>query len=144
MAPQSFDAAVEKARATLESFINGDPGPGTDLWSRGDDIVLNNPFGPPVVGFARVQAERARAAAMFAGGEAPTIDEVARWSSVDAGYVVTIERGQVKRAGGEELVPIAVRVTTVFRREDDGWRMCVRHADNVTVAVSRTNAEPAR
>jgi ketosteroid isomerase-like protein len=132
MAPKTFDAAVELARQNLGSMAKGDAGPSTALWSRRDDVVLANPLGPPIVGFALVAAETARVALMFVGGEPTEFDEVARWASDDLGYVVAIERAHVQRAGSDELVAMDLRVTMIFRREDDGWRVCVRHADRVT------------
>lgn len=138
MAPKTFDAAVEAARSALGSMAKGDSGPTIALWSRRDDVVLANPLGPPIVGFPRVAAETARVASMFVGGESPEFDEIARWASDDLGYVVAIEHARIQRAGSDELVPTDLRVTTVFRREDDGWRLCVRHADRVT-APARPN-----
>ena len=138
MAPKTFDAAVEAGREALGSMAKGDPGPGTALWSQRDDVVLANPLGPPIVGFPLVAAETARVAAMFVGGEPHEFDEITRWSSDDLGYVVAIEHAQVQRAGSDELVPLDLRVTTIFRREDDGWRLCVRHADRVTTPVQPT------
>ncbi len=135
MAPKTFDDAVEAAREALGSGVNGDPGPSTALWSSRDDVVLANPLGPPIVGFARVAAETARVASMFVGGEAPEFDEIARWASDDLGYVVAIEHARVRRVGSHELVPLDLRVTTIFRREDDGWHLCLRHADRVTGPV---------
>lgn len=136
MAPQNFDAAVERARQNLAAMAKGDPGPSTALWSRRDDIVLANPLGPPIVGFSLVAAETARVAAMFVDGEPPEFDEITRWASDDLGYVVAIERALVRRAGTDELVPMALRVTTIFRREDDGWRLCLRHADRITAPAA--------
>lgn len=69
---------------------------------------------------------------MFVGGEPPEFEEIARWPSDDLGYVVAAEHALVRRANSEELVPMTLRVTTIFRREIDGWRLCVRHADRVT------------
>ena len=135
MAPKTFDAAVEAARQAQGSMVNGDSGPSTALWSRSDDVVLANPLGPPIVGFPLVAAETARVASMFVGGESPEspeFDEITRWASDDLGYVVAIEHVQVQRVGSGDLVPMDLRVTTVFRREDDGWRLCLRHADRVT------------
>jgi len=132
MAPTTFDAAVQLARQNLGSMAKGDAGPSTALWSRRDDGVLANPLGPPIVGFALVAAETARVALMFVGGEPTEFDEVARWASDDLGYVVAVEHAHVQRAGSDELVALDLRVTTIFRREDDEWRVCVRHADRVT------------
>ena len=80
-------------------MVNGDAAPTTALWSRRDDVVLANPLGRPILGFAPVAEESARVAAMFVGGEIPEFEEVARWSSDDLGYVVAIEHAQVQRAG---------------------------------------------
>lgn len=132
MVPQTFNEAVEASRQNLAAMVNGDAAPTTALWSRRDDVVLANPLGRPILGFVPVAEESARVAAMFVGGEVPEFEEVARWSSDDLGYVVAIEHAQVQRAGSEGLVPMDLRVTTIFRREPDGWRLCVRHADRVT------------
>lgn len=138
MNPQTFNDAVEAGRMALGSMAKGDAGPSTALWSRRDDVVLANPLGPPIVGFPSVAAETAQVASMFVGGEQPAFDEIVRWSSDDLGYVLAIEHAQVQRAGSDELVTIDLRVTTIFRREDDGWRVCVRHADRIT-GPRRTN-----
>jgi hypothetical protein len=34
-------------------------------------------------------------------------------------------------AGSDELAPVALRTTTNFRREEDGWRTDHRHADPI-------------
>lgn len=113
-------------------MTQGDAAPTIALWSRRDDVVLANPLGPPIVGFASVTAESERVAAMFVGGESTVFDEVVRWVSDDLGYVVAIEHSLVKRVGSNVFVPMDLRVTTIFRLESDGWRLCVRHADRVT------------
>ncbi len=132
MNPQTFNDAVEASRMARGSMAKGDAGPSTALWSQRDDVVLANPLGPPIVGFPLVAAETARVASMFVGGEQPEFDEVVRSASDDLGYVVAIEHAHVQRADSAELVSLDLRVTTIFRREDDGWRVCVRHADRVT------------
>lgn len=138
MAPQTFDAAVEAARQALGAMVTGDSGPSIAMWSRRDDVVLANPLGPPIVGFAPVAAETARVASMFVGRESPEFDEITRWASHDLGYVVAIEHSRVQRVGSDELVCMDLRVTTVFRREDDGWCLCLRHADRVTAPIRLT------
>lgn len=138
MAPQSFEEAVETARRNLGSMARGDAAPTIALLSQRDDVVLANPLGPPIVGFTSVAAEVERVASMFVDGKPTVFDEVARWVSGDVGYVVAIEHSRVKRSGSDEFVPMDLRVTTIFRRESDGWRACVRHADRVPVPPTPT------
>jgi ketosteroid isomerase-like protein len=47
--------------------------------------------------------------------------------------MLSSEGGLVARVGGaEEIAAVAVRVTTVFRREDGVWKVVHRHADPIT------------
>jgi ketosteroid isomerase-like protein len=45
---------------------------------------------------------------------------------------VEVERLRSKVGGREDLAPVELRVTTVFRREDGRWRIVHRHADPIT------------
>ncbi|HTX70324.1 MAG TPA: nuclear transport factor 2 family protein, partial [Thermoleophilia bacterium] len=48
-------------------------------------------------------------------------------SGADLAYETGIERGMVKVAG--ETVTIDQRVTNVYRREPDGWKIVHHHTD---------------
>ena len=38
----------------------------------------------------------------------------------------------MKVGGAAEAAPVALRATTIFRREAGGWRIVHRHADPIT------------
>jgi len=38
----------------------------------------------------------------------------------------------MKFGDSTDMVLVALRVTTIFRREDDGWKLVHRHADPIT------------
>jgi ketosteroid isomerase-like protein len=38
--------------------------------------------------------------------------------------------------GRDELTPVSLRVTSVFRNEDGAWRLVHRHADPITTERS--------
>ncbi len=130
MAARDFDVAIGASHNALGAMARGDNRPTMALWSRRDDAVLANPLGPPVVGWANIDRESARVAGMFAGEADPlAFEEVVRVATPDLGYLVGFERSRVKRAGDGEIVPMALRVTTIFRREEDGWKLVLRFAD---------------
>jgi hypothetical protein len=92
-----FDNAVEAFRQATVSFLNGDPRPAMELYSRRDDVTLANPLGPPRRGPAEVAKAAAEAAAQVSDGSTRRIDEVSRYSTPELGYVVQIEHGAVHR-----------------------------------------------
>jgi ketosteroid isomerase-like protein len=119
---------------SVEAFIQGDPDVQKPLWSRRDDVTLANPFGPPVKGYDAVCGAMDRAAEQIRDGEGYTVDTVSWVETADLAYEVGLERNRSKLAGSAEKVPISLRVTTIFRREDDGWKIVHRHADPTTDA----------
>jgi len=129
MLPRDLDAVIEKYHQGLDVFVKGDPEPVGSLYSRRDDATLANPFGPPVRGWNQVAETTARAAANYREGEATGFDRVSDFATADLAYMVEIERYTSKVGGSEDRTPIALRVTTIFRREENEWRVIHRHAD---------------
>jgi ketosteroid isomerase-like protein len=127
-----FDGAIEAFRQALVPYLKGDPKPATALFSRRDDVTLANPLGPPRRGPAEVDKTAAEAAAQVSDGSILSFEEVSRYSTSDLGYIVQIERAQARLAGSGNMSPIALRVTMIFRREGDTWRIAHRHADPIT------------
>ena len=52
--------------------------------------------------------------------------------TAELAYTVEIERIRTRVGGSDELTPIAIRATTVFRRENGTWRVTHSHGDAVT------------
>ena len=134
MSQSDFDGAVEAYRQALDAFLKGDPKPATAFFSRRDDVTLANPFGLPRLGPAEVDKAIKEAAANFKDGSVRRIEEVSRYNTPDLGYVVQLERAEARLSGSEDMTPIALRVTMIFRREGDTWKVAHRHADPITTA----------
>jgi ketosteroid isomerase-like protein len=118
-------------RAGLE-ITNGNPGVYKTLYSRRDDVTLANPFGPPACGWNEVSATLDRAAGNYRDGEAVSVENVSTVIGADLGHTVEIESYRARVGGAAELTPVAVRVTTIFRRENGTWKVVHRHADPIT------------
>jgi hypothetical protein len=56
------------------------------------------------------------------------------WTVVtrELAYTVEIERIRTRVGSSNELTAIAIRATTVFRREDGAWKVTHRHGDPMT------------
>ncbi len=128
----NFHDAVEAYRQALHPYVKGDPGPVTAFFSRRDDVTLANPLGPPRRGPAEVDKAIAEGAANLRDGSVRRVEEVSRYSTPDLGYVVQLERTQARLPESENMTPFALRVTMIFRREGDTWKVAHRHADPIT------------
>jgi uncharacterized protein (TIGR02246 family) len=131
-----FDRAIEESHRALDRVANGDPSGFFDLYSRGEDATLANPFGPPARGRSQIEEAGRRAASNYRDGRAVEFESFARCVTADLAYTLEIERFEAKVGGSEELTPVALRVTSVFRREDGAWKLVHRHADPITALRS--------
>ena len=73
-----------------------------------------------------------RAVSQLREGEPIRFERISEYATADLAYILEIERTRAKAGGADEMSPISLRVTTIFRREDDGWRIVHRHADPIT------------
>ena len=127
------DDLIERHHEALGRFIEGDPEPFKALYSRGDDVTLANPFGPPARGWPKVAETLERAAAHYEGGELGEFETLAKCVTSERAYTLEMARVAARLSGlGPAPVPVTLRVTTVFRPEDGDWRVVHRHADPIS------------
>lgn len=134
MAKADIESAIQESHAALDAILKGDPSGYEALFSTADDVTLGNPFGPYARGRRNVEETLARAAANYRDGGATGVELIERYVSDDLACIVEVERGRSKVGGTADLVPVAVRVTSVFRYEADKWKLVHRHADPITSA----------
>jgi uncharacterized protein (TIGR02246 family) len=135
--PADFKVVLEEADDALDRILKGDAEGYKALYSRAQDITLANPFGGFGHGWEEVVEQLERAASYYRDGEAALTEIITQVVEGDLAYVVAIERGTSKVGGRSETSDIAVRVTTIYREEDDRWHLIHRHAD------TRVGRQPA-
>jgi ketosteroid isomerase-like protein len=123
---------VERYHRAVEAFIKGDPAPQERIWSRHDDVTLANPLGPPARGWTEVLDSLRRAVSQVSDGEVLAVERISGDSSGDLAYLLELEQSRVRLGGAREPASVSLRVTTIFRREEDGWKVLHRHADAIT------------
>ena len=131
MTPEQ-DLPLEEYHRAGREITNGNPEVYKRLYSRRDDVTLANPFGPPVRGWSEVSATLDRAAGNYRDGEAVGFENVSTGIGSDMAYTVEVESYRARVGGANELAAVAIRVTTVFRREEGTWKVVHRHADPIT------------
>jgi ketosteroid isomerase-like protein len=129
MASADFGQVILEARAALDKIAKGSAEGYKALYSRGEDITLGNPFGGFARGWDQVVEQLERAASHYRDGETTGFETVMELVTPELAYTVEIERFTAKVGDHAELSDLALRVTCVYRREDDSWRLVHRHAD---------------
>lgn len=132
MSATNLAHVIEEHHNSVDEFVKGNHEPLARLYSHREDVTLGNPFGPFVRGFQQVVETMQRAAAFYRDGEATGFDLVAKHVTVDLACLVEVESLKAKIGGREDVTPVSLRVTTVFRLEDGAWRIVHRHADPIT------------
>jgi ketosteroid isomerase-like protein len=106
---------------------NGDAAPRIAMWSRTDPVTV---FGAALSagGWAEIGPLFERLGSSFSNCTSYRNEVVAARASGDLAYIVALEHttASIKAAPPQ---PYLLRVTTVFRREDDEWKVVHRHAD---------------
>jgi ketosteroid isomerase-like protein len=107
---------------------NGDATALIEVLSTRDPVTLFPAAQSAKRGWTEVSQAFQRVASLYANGTPVTFDLVAAGVSGDLAYVVGYERGAAS-VGGGPVEPLDLRVTQVYRREDDERKLVHRHGD---------------
>ncbi len=141
MTTNDFDQVVEQYHLTLAEFAKGNPEPVIALLFRGDDASLAGGFGGFTHGWEEVAKNIRFAASQFKEGQI-SFKSLAKYASQNLGYIVEIETYRAKLGGSEDMRRDLLRVTTIFRREEEGWKWVHRHGDPTTAMLALVQALP--
>ena len=119
--------ALEQVRLALAEMASGNPEPYIACWADSDDATLFGAWGPIDKGFRRLAKTFRWVGSRFRSGRlVPEHSVVA--SSGDLASTVGFERGEVTVDDGPPRL-MTIRVTHIYRRFGDTWRLVHRHAD---------------
>ena len=114
---------------------NGDLTPRLSTWSHHDPVTLFGAGVPWRSGWADVRPVFDWLAATFASCDDYEFELLAADAEGDLAYTVGVERYRATTASGAS-VENTLRVTHVYRREADGWKIVHRHGDHMPEDVS--------
>ena len=139
--PDALKRAIQLRRDAVNEFVKGNVALWKEQCSHRDDVTIIGGWGGFEKGWAaQVEKRYEWAAARFKGSEGPIeFENISLVVTPELAYSVDIERGRVRVGESQELAPMVLRVTTIFRLEGAEWKMVHRHADplmNVQAAGS--------
>jgi ketosteroid isomerase-like protein len=131
-----LDALMHQVDAANTRMLDGDWSLWRELLTHCDDVALLGAYGSYVSGWGPLSGRFERTAAGYAGGGGQsTHEQICSWMSADLACTVTLERHETRLDGSGDVVTFLYRATHLFRREEEGWRAVLRHADPLAAFV---------
>jgi ketosteroid isomerase-like protein len=129
MTHQNFDEAVKEYELGMTDFFKGNPEPINNIYSSCDKISLAQLSGSFIIGRNQVMEVARQNALKYREGNT-TFETLAKYVTPELAYIVQVERVDAKIDGKNEITHLALRVTSIFRREDGFWKLLHRHVDS--------------
>jgi ketosteroid isomerase-like protein len=148
--PLLIQSLARRAGEAHAALMRADLAGYRELLTLSDDFTLMAPFGGRPTRGADLSEERwASIARFFRNGRDSSLELVQGYHSPDMVVLAAIERTHVE-VGGLPGQDWALRVTLVFRRQQDRWLLAHRHADPLVggigleqaAAMARAPAQP--
>jgi ketosteroid isomerase-like protein len=134
----SAAALVARSHAANAALLQGDVERWQALSPLTEDFVLMSPFGG-TPSHGTYTPEKLKSIGQFFRNGHLEQEVVQTFATDDMVVLALIERAQVE-VGGLPAQPWALRVTLVYRREGDTWRLAHRHADPLAHGIALEEA----
>ena len=122
---------IERCQQAMREFGKGNPEHMKGMYSHREDVTIATAIDPPARGWDEVALRMERSASGFREGEIDSFESVSRVVTPELAYVVWVEHHRGKIGEREEMVDFPLRVTIIFRLEEESWKIVHRHTDTV-------------
>ncbi len=127
----SFAVFLEQRVEASDAFVNGDFRPLEGVSTHISPATIFGPRGDCVEGAENVNAVNAEGAQLFKPGSENAFETLHMAADDTLAYWVGVQRSVVQLQGQDAGIPMNLRVTEIFRREEGGWKLIHRHADTL-------------
>ena len=128
-ADSEWAAFIAKLEVAEHEFAQGRPAAFKALWTHSDDVSICGAFGGVESGWDKVASRLDWASSQFSDGTRSR-EEIRCTVGPDFAYLVQTEHIRFRVPGRTEESTLDLRVTMVFHRGADGWRIVHRQADS--------------
>jgi ketosteroid isomerase-like protein len=136
---KDFRKFMKQREGAAQSYVEGDAAPLSEIVTHTSKATFFGPDGGHVEGAKAVESRYARDAETFEGGGKNRMEILQMEASGDLAFWVGFQIAEAHLKGKKHAVPMKLRVSEVFHRENDSWKLLHRHADMVKEQSAATH-----
>src|SRR4051812_20155747 len=120
--PGTFRQFIKQRAAASRAYTQGEPAPLGKLVSRRGAATFFGPGGGTVRGAGKVWSRYKRDSGNFESDSTSTLTPLQQEAGGEIGYWVGIQKADVHLRGNKGRIPMKLRVTEIFRRQNREWK----------------------
>jgi ketosteroid isomerase-like protein len=124
-----FDSFFALRMKAADDYVSGDPAPLDKLVVKHGDASFHSPRGDSLSGAAEVGARYISDARAFEPGGQSRLEILQQAVDDKLAFWTGYQYATVRLSGQPHPIDMRIRVTEVFRRVGDEWKLVHRHAD---------------
>lgn len=129
---EAFNEFMKRREAASNDYIRGEAQSVAQMLSSQDPATFMPPHGAVIEGASTVAAAQIDGASIFGPESSGHFEVLNSGASGDLAFWTGRQVATMDIKGQDEPVPMILRTTEVFRREDGKWKLVHRHADIAT------------
>ena len=133
-AQQAFKSFMKERQHVAAAYVSGDASPLARIVALESQATFMGPGGGVVKGAQPVWERYEQDALMFEPVGTTQLEILDMAAGEGVAYWTGYQKAKAHMKGQPEAVAMTLRVTEVFRRERDAWKLVHRHADPLTEA----------
>jgi len=126
---EQFEAFLEQREKIARDYVNGETASIEAIATRREPATFMSPRGDVQRGANAIVSRYVTDARTFRAGGNTTLEVMQARASGDLAFWTGLQHAEVRTGDSNELTPMTLRITEIFRFEDGGYKLVHRHAD---------------
>lgn len=126
---ESFKKFLKEREEASQAYVSGDGEPLVKISATKSPATFFSPGGDLTEGAKKIAARYKKDAEVFESADENKFKTLQMSADENIAFWVGLQTSVVTMKGKKKPIPMTLRVTEIFRRDDGDWKLIHRHAD---------------